>query len=52
MLRNNSNKSLQTPQNRTMNDNGACEGLFVRRAVLQVEPFGELEVQLDGGTLE
>ena len=52
MLRNDGNKPLQTPQNRTMDDNRTCEGLFVRRAVLKVESFRELEVELDGGALE
>lgn len=38
-----------------MDDHGAGHrlvGAFVRRAVLEVEPLGELEVELDGGALE
>ena len=58
MLRDDRNEPLQTTQDRTMDDNGPRRGLVcgslavLGGAVLQLEPFGELEVKLNRCALE
>ena len=58
MLRDDRNEPLQTTQDRTVDNDGPGRGLVcgslavLGGAVLQLEPFGELEVELDGGALE
>lgn len=57
MFRNDRNESLYTSQDGAMYDDGSCRRfIWIRhilgRAVFQVEAFRELEVELDGRTLE
>ena len=58
MLRNNSDKAIQTPKDRAVDHNGASGwcigvvGVVVWGAVLEVEALGELEVELVGRALE
>lgn len=51
MLGNDGDEPFQTPQDRTMDHDGSSSSL-VCGAVLQVEPFRQLEVELDSSTLE
>lgn len=57
MFRYNRNESLKTPQDRAMNNDRSRGWLvrvrrLLRRAVFQVEPLRQLEIQLDGRALE
>lgn len=55
MFRDNRDEPLQTAQDRTMDDHGSRRRLVCRVVggpVLEVEPLGELEVELNGGALE
>ena len=57
MLSDDSNEALERSQDRAVDDDRARGGLvrvscLLRRAVLEVEALGELEVELDGCTLE
>lgn len=56
MLRDNGNETLQAAENRSVDDDRPTRrlvgGIVVRRTVLEVETFGELEVELDRRALE
>lgn len=57
MLRNNGDEPFETSQDGTVNHHWPRRGLvwvrhFLRGAVLEVEPFRELKVELDGRALE
>lgn len=50
-----SGKALQTAENSTVNHNRSMNGFvsaFISGSVLQIEAFGECEIQLDCGALE